>query len=85
MRIEELIQRASAAYPDNKVIESFQASRTIQTSRASAAIGDTLATFIASELESTFEERRSTQEKLRLARNTLDRAIAELEAVRDAL
>lgn len=85
MRIEELIERANAAYPDNKVIESFQASRTMRTSTVNIAIGDTLAAFIASELESTFEDKHSTQEKLRQARHTLDRAIAELEAVRDAL
>ncbi len=76
MTLDELIDIANAAYPDNLIRRYHD--------DPSAELGDGLAQFIASELEGTFDA-TEVSDQLRDAAYTIQNAIDQLQAVVDAL
>lgn len=71
MKLEQIIEIANAEYPDDCVKRAFEGEE----------VGDGLATFIANELEGTFEGGASTASQLLAARSYIQSACRELENV----
>ena len=79
MTLNELIKLASSGYPDGLVEQCWDAAggHVIR-----GAVGDTLAEFIATELQSTYDATASDAEQLREVAGAMYRAACELHSVR---
>lgn len=73
MKLEALIEIASNGYPDGMIGRCF---------RNKKANGDTLALFLAKEIEDTFDKTASDADQLTEALRILDAAIREIQSVR---
>ena len=84
MTLNELINIASAAYPDGLIaVEYWDFKR--ECPRRNPKGGDTLALFIALELKDTYDPDASAVEQLETALRAIARARGDLEAVSAAL
>lgn len=77
MKLESLIEAASAGYPDGLVQQYFE--------KPEENHGDSLAKFIMTELSETFDEDAGDEDQLLTAIRQLRRARNELETVIAAL
>ena len=84
MTLNELITRASAAYPDGAITAEYWDFRR-ERPRKNPRGGDTQALFIACELADTYDEAADEAEQLRTAVCALERARFELGNVSAAL
>lgn len=78
MTLVELLNRANEAYPDNYLNTYYDP---LTGELDAEAWGDTLAEFIVIELKDTFDPDATNEVQLRTAREALQRAIHELDAV----
>lgn len=95
LKLHQLIRIADKAYTDGKVREAYQ--RRVRPSPAELnssacrpcgsrlAVGDGLATFIANELEETFDPKRPRSAQLVEAARAMSVAKRELETIVEAL
>lgn len=83
MTLNELIDRADAAYPDGLIATFWDRCR--QVAVDDPGIVDTLALFIVRELKDTFDPDTLEEDQLATAAKAIQRAINELLAVRNAL
>jgi len=74
MTLDNIIAIADGVYPDGLV----------ERAAKGEDVGDSLATFIAQELKSTFDPKASDYHKLVAARNAMSKAAAELTSVTKA-
>lgn len=81
MTLEELIQKASAGYPDGLIAETYDET----TGRSVNRNGDLLAQFIAAELIETYNADASDGDQIDEARRVVSRAIDRLESVYSAI
>jgi len=80
VKLNELINIASAAYPDGLIaVEYWDFKR--ECPRRNPKGGDTLALFIALELKDTFDPDATDGQQLRAALRAIERAQGELAAV----
>ena len=84
MKLNELIEIVSAAYPDGLIaVEYWDFKR--QCPRRNPKGGDTLALFIALEIKDTYDADATDEEQLETAGRAIDRARGDLDAVTVAL
>jgi hypothetical protein len=76
MKLEDIIAIANKAYPDDMIQGYFKKPR--------ANLGDTLAKFVASELDSTYGEDVPDAEQLCTAARVVEKAASELTKVANA-
>ena len=84
MRLNELIEIVSAAYPDGLIaVEYWDFKR--ECPRRNPKGGDTLALFIALEIKDTYDADATDEEQLATALRAIDRARGDMDAVSAAL
>ena len=81
MQLNALMERVHAAYPDEFTREYWDPA----AQRVCAGSGDTLAEFIVKELADTYDQAGTDKDQLDEAVRVLQRAVAELESVIQAL
>ena len=77
MKLNELIHKAAAAYPDARLLAYWDGRRTV----SNPVGGDTLAEFIVRELCDTFDAKAGTLEQVAEAVRALNRAKADLAEI----
>lgn len=82
LTLGQLIRIANSGYPDGLIREAYR-----QHARSGVwhGVGDSLASFIAAELTSTFSEAGPKKRQLVIAMRTIGRALSELRGVERAL
>ena len=84
MKLNELIEIVSAAYPDGLIaVEYWDFKR--ECPRRNPKGGDTLALFIALEIKDTYDADATDEEQLATALRAIDRARGDMDAVSAAL
>ena len=84
MKLNELIEIVSAAYPDGLIaVEYWDFKR--QRPRKNPKGGDTLALFIALEIKDTYDPDAMDEQQLETALRAIERARCDLDAVSGAL
>ena len=82
MKIDDLMEIAIKAYPESRLAgaawERVRAGRKVN-------VGDTLAAFIVTELQSSYSKKAKTKDQLADAIRVMERAQGELEKVTEAL
>ena len=84
MKLNELIEIVSAAYPDGLIAVDYWDFKR-QCPRRNPKGGDTLALFIALEIKDTYDADATNEEQLATALRAIDRARGDLDAVSAAL
>ena len=77
MKLNDLIHKAAAAYPDAQLLEYWDGQRAVHN----PAGGDTLAEFIVRELCDTFDAKAGTGEQVAEAVRVLNRAKADVAGI----
>jgi hypothetical protein len=80
MTLNEIIKIADAAYPDGLIAQAWDEKR---QRVVESNLGDTLAQFVARELQDTYDEDDDDQSQLEAAVGAIRRAAAELDKVAD--
>jgi len=84
MKLNELIEIVSAAYPDGLIaVEYWDFKR--QCPRRNPKGGDTLALFIALEIKDTYDSDATDEQQLETALRAIERARGDLDTVSEAL
>jgi hypothetical protein len=84
MKLNELIEIVSAAYPDGLIaVEYWDFTR--ECPRRNRKGGNTLALFIALEIKDTYDPDASDEQQLETALRAVERARGDLDAVNAAL
>ena len=84
MKLNELIEIVSAAYPDGLIaVEYWDFKR--QCPRRNPKGGDTLALFIALEIKDTYDSDATDEQQLETALRAIERARGDLDSVSEAL
>lgn len=84
MKLNELIEIVSAAYPDGLIaVEYWDFKR--ECPRRNPKGGDTLALFIALEIKDTYDSDATNEQQLEMALRAIERARGDLDAVSEAL
>ncbi len=83
MKLNDIVARASQAYPENWVLRFWDAERECPVENPDG--GDTLALFIARELYETYESESTDSQQLERAIRKMRQAARELDAVTRAL
>ena len=84
MKLNELIETVSAAYPDGLIaVEYWDFKR--ECPRRNPKGGDTLALFIALEIKDTYDADAADEQQIQTALRAIERARGDLDAVSGAL
>lgn len=84
MKLNELIETVSAAYPDGLIaVEYWDFKR--ECPRRNPKGGDTLALFIALEIKDTYDADAADEQQIETALRAIERARGDLDAVSGAL